>query len=432
MGLFDGSKRKKRRFYEPRQKAIQPVRGGYAAAVLLCAGNGSRMGASQGGMNKLTRPILGKSALCRSLETLLACEALRSIAIVVSPQTRNHAAQTIEAMEQQERCFLVNGGDSRGESALSGLRALNKLQPAPSVVAIHDAARCLLRSDVLEACLQSARAQGSGVAAVPATDTIRRVSEDGIVVGEMNRDELWHIQTPQAFSFDMILQSYEQAEAADQLASDDATLVARRGYEVHVVRSSTDNIKLTHPEDYLMAEFFLRMRVGSETATPSFTPTRIGFGEDVHRLVIGRKLIVGGVEIPHDCGLSGHSDADVLVHAIMDALLGAAGMGDIGKLFPDYDVRFKDASSIALLRQVGGMLRKRAVRVGNIDATLIAEAPKFAPYIDKMCATIAAALDIAPSCVSVKATTSEGLGFEGRGEGIAARAVALIVAAQRP
>ncbi len=424
MGFFSG--RKKRRHHEPRQKSIPPVRGGYAAAVLLCAGEGVRAGK----VNKLIRPILGKSALRRSLETLAACETLRNIAIVVSAQTRNHAAQLLESMGNNERFLLIDGGDTRGDSALAGLRALNRLQPAPTVVAIHDAARCLLRPDVLDACLQSARAQGSGVAGLPATDTIRRVSEHGVVIGEMNRDELWHVQTPQTFAFDLILRCYEEAFAEGQTASDDATLIARNGYEVHMVRSSFENIKITHPEDFVMAEFFLKSRMTPEAFAQNITPVRIGFGEDIHRLVFGRKLILGGIEIPHESGLDGHSDADVLVHAVMDALLGAAAMGDIGKHFPDYDVRFKDADSILLLKQVASMLRKRAYRVVNIDATIVAERPKLAPHIEQMCIKLAQTLDIAPSCVSIKATTSEGLGYEGRCEGIVAKAVALIAGAQ--
>jgi 2-C-methyl-D-erythritol 4-phosphate cytidylyltransferase/2-C-methyl-D-erythritol 2,4-cyclodiphosphate synthase len=209
-------------------------------------------------------------------------------------------------------------------------------------------------------------------------------------------------------------------------ATDDASLVEALGHPVKLVPGSYRNIKITTPEDMVVAEALLEK--GEKSNVPSAT-LRMGFGYDVHRLVTGRPLILGGVEVSFERGLAGHSDADVLVHAVMDALLGAAGLGDIGRHFPDHEPRYAGISSLMLLEEVGKMLAERGYRVSNIDAVVVAQAPRLAGYIPAMVQQIARTLGIDAGCVNVKATTTEGLGFTGTGEGIAAYAVATIISA---
>lgn len=412
-------------------KKIHSTKEGYSAGIILCAGAGRRAGKE----NKLLRNICGKSAIHRCLELFANSPSIEKIALIVSEDTETHAKQLIDAMRLEKRCMVINGGSSRGESSYFGLKALSALQTPPSVVAIHDAARCLLHPETLENCLQSARENGSGVAAINAVDTILKANENAVIVAELNRAELIQVQTPQAFAFEPMWDCYRDAYDNDSFASDDSALMLRKGYAVQTVEGRKDNIKITHPEDFALAEHILAQRAANASSTnisisnnpsKSQRSSRAGIGEDTHRLVVGRKLIIGGVDIPFDRGLAGHSDADVLTHAIMDALLGAAALGDIGRLFPDSDDRFKNISSIELLKKVNHVITQRTYEILNIDAVITAEAPKISPYADEMIKNIAAALNIPTSCVSIKATTSEGLGYAGRGEGIAARAIAMI------
>ena len=255
------------------------------------------------------------------------------------------------------------------------------------------------------------RKYGSGVAATPVTDTIKRVGADDIVADTPPRGQLRAVQTPQGFSRALLCRAH--AEIA-QRCTDDAALVEQLGVPVHLCPGSPHNLKLTTPEDIALAEFYL-----------SGMP-RIGHGYDAHRLVEGRRFILGGVDIPHEKGLLGHSDADVLLHAIADALLGAAALGDIGRHFPDKDPQYEGISSLILLQKTAEILRNHGFAPMNIDATVIAQRPKLAPHIDQMRENIAAALSLSEEAVSVKATTSEHMGFEGEELGISAHAVAMI------
>ncbi|MBE0466912.1 MAG: 2-C-methyl-D-erythritol 2,4-cyclodiphosphate synthase, partial [Candidatus Desulforudis sp.] len=261
----------------------------------------------------------------------------------------------------------------------------------------------------------AARKWGAATLAVPPKDTVKIGTPDGFSASTLPREHLWLVQTPQAFRYDLLTEAHRLARERGFTGTDDTSLAEYAGHTVRMVPGSYANIKITTPEDFPAAEALL-----------GGGPVRTGFGYDVHRLVGDRKLVLGGVEIPFDRGLAGHSDADVLVHAVMDALLGAAGAGDIGGLFPDNDPAFRGLSSLVLLDRVAGVVRERGLEVANLDAVVVAQAPRLAPFIPRMEGNIARVLGVSPAVVNVKATTTEGLGFTGAGAGMAAYAVAAL------
>lgn len=371
-------------------------------AILLSGGSGTRMGSA---VNKTLLPLAGECALCRSLRTLKRhCDG---VVLVLRPCDEEAARQAISGSGLAVQ-RIVHGGEDRQASVGNGLKALPE---DCDTVLVHDGARPLLDDATVEAVIESVRAHGSGIASTPVTDTIKQVGPDGVVVATPDRASLRAVQTPQGFSRELLERAHRQIR---ERYTDDAALVAALGVPVYLCAGSPRNIKLTTPEDRSMAEYYLQ-------GMP-----RVGHGYDAHRLVEGRRLILGGVDIPYEKGLLGHSDADVLVHAVIDALLGAAALGDIGQHFPDSDPRYKGISSILLLKESAELLRKAGFLIQNVDATLIAQRPKLAAHIPGMRQNIAEALGLAVDRVSVKATTTEGMGFEGAGEGISAHAVALI------
>ncbi|MDR0841102.1 MAG: 2-C-methyl-D-erythritol 2,4-cyclodiphosphate synthase [Christensenellaceae bacterium] len=363
--------------------------------ILLAAGASSRMGHP-----KLTLPLCGHTALERSFMALKSA-GIADIVIAVCDATRAQA----ERLAAQGGAMVIEGGQTRGESVY---KALSMAQG--DIVVIHDAARCLVPGAVIRASIAGAGANGSGVAALRPADTVWQGD------APLNRDALYLTQTPQAFNRARILAAYESARAEGISATDDAALYARHWGSVHFTGGSPRNIKLTAPEDIPLFEAILK---GS-------APMRMGYGEDTHRLVQGRKLILGGVDIPFELGLLGHSDADALTHAVMDALLGAAALGDIGRHFPDTDIQYKDICSLKLLARVGTLLREKGYGIGNISATIIAQKPRLAAYMPDMCKRIADALGIEAGRVNIQATTTEGCGKEGRLECITARCVCAI------
>ena len=302
---------------------------------------------------------------------------------------------------------VLKGGETRQDSVLIGTLEAGKC----SLIAVHDGARPLVDDETVRNVIESVRQYGSGVASTPVTDTIKQVAPDLTVLSTPDRSALRAVQTPQGFRRELLERAHRELTLR---CTDDAALVSCLGVTIHLCEGSPRNIKLTTQEDIALAQTLLG-------ALP-----RVGHGYDAHRLVEGRRLILGGVEIPYEKGLLGHSDADVLVHAVIDALLGAAALGDIGQHFPDRDPEYKDISSIKLLAETARLLREAGYRVGNVDATLIAQRPKLAAHIPAMRQHIADALDVDVSMVSVKATTTEGMGFEGEGAGISAHAVALL------
>lgn len=363
-----------------------------ACGILLCAGASNRMG-----FDKLNTPLCGKTAIERSMDALVAggCD---SLVFVVGGDSE----KTVASLSVPVPFTLVSGGEQRTDSVRNGLAAASG-----DVVVIHDAARCFVSPAIVKASIDAAGRFGSGVAATPITDTIVQMG-DG-TVETLDRSRLFRMQTPQSFRLNEIRTAY----ADGAYATDDATLYARRYGVPHFILGSEDNRKLTTAADWAWAV--------SRLAPPTY-----GTGFDTHRLVEGRDLFLGGVKIPFEKGLLGHSDADVLLHAVMDAILGAMKLGDIGKLFPDTDPQYAGISSRVLLRKVNDLVQKRDMLVSHIDATVICERPKLAPYREEIERTIAEDLGIPAESVSVKATTTEGMNDEGRGLCISAQAIASV------
>lgn len=382
-------------------------------AVVVAAGRGERSGLEG---NKVFFPVAGRSVISRSLDALAACDRIEGIVLVLAG--RDFAAY--DALVRREGAHplvtrVVEGGDIRQQSVYNGLLAVPE---DVGLVAIHDAARAMTPPDVVLKAIESAERYGSGVAATAVTDTVKRVDEAGRAVETLNRALLRTVQTPQVFSRSLILSAHERARADGFEATDDAALVERYHGAVHlaVAQDGRKNVKLTMPADFEEVERMLLPNL------------RVGQGFDAHRLVPGRALVLGGVTIEHESGLDGHSDADAAAHALMDALLGAAGLGDIGRHFPDTDERYRGISSMALLAQVVGKLDSAGFRAVNCDVTIVAQRPKLAPYMDEMKRNFARALGVAEGAVNVKATSTERMGYEGREEGISASAIALIAA----
>ena len=376
-------------------------------AIILAGGSGSRMGAER---NKVLLELADKPVIVRAIE---AFRGLVDGLVLVS------RAEDIPAMQAAVEAAnlsvtIVPGGDTRQASVWNGLCAL---PDSCTHVLIHDGARCLVDEGTIRRCIASVEAYGTGVAAIPAIDTIKQVDGNGIVTATPDRSQLRAVQTPQGFTVELIRRAHESARQEGFLGTDDASLVERLGHPVHLTEGNRRNIKLTTPEDIIMAESFLGR---------SFPTLRIGQGYDVHRLVEGRALILCGVEIPHTLGLLGHSDADVAVHALMDAMLGTMALGDIGKHFPDTDERYRGISSMKLLEHVVALLAEHNARVTNCDVTIVAQKPKLLPHIPQMRENLAAALALPLDRVNVKATTTERLAFEGREEGISAQAVCMV------
>lgn len=383
--------------------------------ILLAAGCGKRM---QAGENKVFLPLCGIPVLCRSVKAFRGlCDTL---VLVVKPDEEQKARELLTANGlMNDVSAIAYGGPERQDSVKNGLM---KLSSDESVVLVHDAARPLVTSDIIERAIAAVRAHGTGVAAVTVKDTIKQADRENKVVSTPDRALLRAVQTPQGFLKSILLKAHRKAEETGILATDDAALVEALNEAVQLSEGSYDNLKITTPEDMLMAEAVLNTREGN-----AFPSMRIGQGYDVHQLVAGRKLILCGVEIPHETGLLGHSDADVALHALMDALLGAAALGDIGRHFPDSNPDYKGISSLLLLKHVAGLIREQGYAAGNVDVTIVAQRPKLAPYIPAMRDNVAKTLDMPPHNVNIKATTTEHLGFEGEEKGISAQAVCLLI-----
>jgi 2-C-methyl-D-erythritol 4-phosphate cytidylyltransferase/2-C-methyl-D-erythritol 2,4-cyclodiphosphate synthase len=347
-------------------------------------------------------------------------EAIDGIIVVTGQEDVAHCRSSLAGLEKV--LAIVAGAGSRQASVQVGLFALGA---APDdVILVHDGARPLVTAEVISRCIAGVQQAGSAVAALPVTDTLKRVGDQtpqAVVVETVERDGLWAVQTPQTFRYQTLLNASVAASDVGFLGTDEASLVEQLGdVPVHLVLGEADNLKVTRPEDLALAEAILGCRQGIRESM-----MRVGFGYDIHRLIIGRRLVLGGVEITDSQGrgLDGHSDADVLLHALCDALLGAAGLPDIGVLYPNTEAAYAGIDSMELLADVAQRLRRQHLSVVNVDASLIAESPKISPYVGQMRANIAGALGLEPAQVGIKATTNEGLGSLGRGEGIAAHAV---------
>ena len=354
--------------------------------------------------------ILGESVLFRSVKAFNESDLVDSIVVVTRVDELEWVREELKGFSKV--CAIVIGGKTRAESAKLGFAYIPE---SATFVAIHDAARCLITTDMINAVAEAAFVHGAATAATAVTDTVKQVGEDGFVDKTLSRGELMLAQTPQIFARGL----YETALYAikpDNSITDDNMMVELTGAKVYPVETGKQNIKITTIDDIAYAEFVLERR-------SSMNEIRIGHGYDVHRLVPDRKLILGGVDIPHEKGLLGHSDADVLVHAIMDAMLGACALGDIGRHFPDNDEKYRGISSLVLLEKVNDLILKNGYSLVNIDATIVIQQPKIAPHIDKMINNISKILKIEQSRINIKATTEEKLGFTGSMDGVSAHAV---------
>lgn len=392
-------------------------------AVIVAAGRGTRMGLS---INKVFARVGGMTVLERTVRAFAQHARVDgSIVIVATPGEEEKARLLLREAGLLLRVkAVVSGGADRQASVLAGLRALGTQE---GIVLIHDGARPFVTGALIDRCIDSVCACGSGVAALPLKDTIKEIDAQGMSIYTPPRERLRAVQTPQAFELPLILAAHEQVEKTGSRMTDDASVVEMIGRKVALVDGEVENIKLTTPEDLDLGERIAQKRDGREEKR--MQSMRIGHGYDVHRLVEGRALILCGVNVPHSRGLLGHSDADVATHALMDALLGAAAMGDIGRHFPDTDPAYQGADSLVLLDRVMELLAQAGYVVGNVDVTLIAQQPKLKDFIPRMRENLARRLHVEADCVNVKATTTEKLGFEGEQLGISAHAVACIVKA---
>jgi 2-C-methyl-D-erythritol 4-phosphate cytidylyltransferase/2-C-methyl-D-erythritol 2,4-cyclodiphosphate synthase len=396
----------------------------HVAAILAAAGAGVRFReaeapapAAHAVPPKTFLPLAGHPLWTHGLRALSACDLIRDIILVTPAEWVAQARCACDASGLSKVKAVVAGGARRQDSVHSALQAL--ADDPPDVVAVHDGARPLASTELIGRCVESAREKGSGVAALPVTDTLKRATPEGRVEGTVDRSTLWAMQTPQVFRYAALLEGHEAALRDGVDVTDDAALIQRMGGEVWLVRGEEANLKITTPADLRLAESLLAARSGGAMV-------RVGHGFDAHRLEPGRPCVLGGVTIPHDRGPLGHSDGDVLTHAIMDAVLGALALGDIGRHFPDTDPAYRGARSVELASRVAELAHAQGHAVSGIDATLVAQAPRVAPHVPAMRQALAEAFGCSLDAVSVKATTTEGMGFTGTGEGIAAHAVAVL------
>jgi 2-C-methyl-D-erythritol 4-phosphate cytidylyltransferase/2-C-methyl-D-erythritol 2,4-cyclodiphosphate synthase len=370
------------------------------AAILVAAGSGSRFGAET---PKQFLTIAGQPVIRH------AARALAEHVVLLQPV--GDAPAIAEALGSLPHLPTVPGGATRQDSVRAGLEAL--APHAPDIVLVHDAARPVIPAGTIPALVAALREAKGAIPAVPVADTLKLVGQ-GRIEKTVPRDGLFRAQTPQAFDFQTLLRTHRSGIAG---ATDDASLLEAAGEIVTIVPGSDTNIKLTYPEDMTRLEAIMN---------PPLFP-RVGTGFDVHVLAANRPMVLCGVTVPHDKGLAGHSDADVGIHALCDAIYGALAEGDIGRHFPPSENTWKDADSARFLRHAAERIAARGGRLSNADVTLICERPKIAPHAAAMMARLAEILGVEASRISVKATTTEKLGFTGRGEGIAAQAVATVL-----
>jgi len=383
------------------------------SVIVVAAGRGSRMGSS---VNKLMLPLCGKPVLWRCLQRLSCETAIDEIVLVAHPQDIPFWNEL--GLHQHFRLLkaIVPGGETRTASVRAGLAAVS---PQAEWIAIHDGARPLVSSEDMRLLWESRSSSSAAILVLPVNETIKRSAVDSPYICEtVNRQNLWTAQTPQLFTRELIEAAYASSDAVE--ISDDAALVEALAARVVLVKGSKFNIKITNPEDLQLAETLWQMQEVESIMV------RTGMGYDMHRLEEGRKLVLCGVEVPCDRGLPGHSDADVAVHALCDALLGALALGDIGQHFPENDPQYKGICSLILLERCRSLVGEKGYSIGNVDITIIAEAPRLSPYRQAMREKIAQTLDCSIEQISLKATTTEGLDATGRCEGIAAQAIVLL------
>lgn len=377
-------------------------------ALIVAAGSGTRFGSP---IPKQYQDIGGLPILRRSILAFLNHPHITDVQIVISPQHRDLYDRAVEGLDMPPP---VHGGATRQDSVRLGLEALAAQKAPPDFVMIHDAARPLIDTLTITAVRKALDTAEGAIAAKPLVDTLKRGTET-IITGTIDRANLWQAHTPQAFHFGAILKAH-QAAIGQQL-TDDAAVAEKAGISVTLVPSNPDNMKITNPDDLGRAARLLGQNFGD---------IRTGLGFDVHRLIDGDVIHLGGLAIPHTKTLEGHSDADVILHAITDALLGTMAAGDIGTHFPPSDPQWKGADSALFVRHVVQMINERGGMIAHVDVILMGEEPKLSPHRAAMQKRLADLLEVNEDRVSLKATTTERLGFTGRGEGLAAQAIATV------
>jgi 2-C-methyl-D-erythritol 4-phosphate cytidylyltransferase / 2-C-methyl-D-erythritol 2,4-cyclodiphosphate synthase len=384
---------------------------GMVAAVIVAAGRGQRAG---GGVPKQYRKIAGAPAIRPTLSAFSSHPHVDLVQPVIHPDDEDLFAAASGGLKNVLE--PVAGGATRQSSVHAGLRALQAR--APEIVLIHDAARPFLTGALISRAIEAARTYGAAVPGVAVADTVKKIDQAAMVTETLDRSQLRMVQTPQAFGFALIADAHQRAAAAGREDfTDDAALAEWAGHRVLMFEGEAANVKLTTGDDFARAELL---------SAAALADVRIGNGFDVHAFMDGDHVMLGGVRIPHQRGVTGHSDADVALHALVDAILGALAEGDIGEHFPPSDPQWRGASSDRFLAFACERVRARGGVIGNLDVTIVCEAPRVSPHRDAMRARIAAIAEISPDRVAVKATTSEKLGFTGRGEGIVAMATATV------
>lgn len=392
----------------------------FAVAIVAAGGQGVRLGA---GRPKQFLEIGGRTMLELTVDALAACPGIREI-VVALPAAEAAAPPPSLMAARAVPVRIVAGGARRQDSVANAFAAVD---PRATIVAVHDAARPFVSAALVERMLAAAEAHGAAIAALPVRDTVKQGGAVGtagarVIAATLPREAIFLAQTPQAFRREVLARAI--AEGGTDDATDEAMLAERAGIPVHLVEGDAANIKVTTMDDLEDARSRRAAMAGSGRAAPGM---RVGHGYDLHRLVEGRPLVLAGVPIPFERGLDGHSDADIVCHAVTDAVLGAAGLGDIGRLYPDTDAEWKDADSIALLEGAMARVREAGFAIGNVDVTVIAERPKLVPHLEAMRARLAAALGCPPAAVSLKGKTNEGVDSMGRRESMACHAVVLLV-----
>ncbi|MDG1708155.1 MAG: bifunctional 2-C-methyl-D-erythritol 4-phosphate cytidylyltransferase/2-C-methyl-D-erythritol 2,4-cyclodiphosphate synthase [Emcibacteraceae bacterium] len=376
------------------------------AAIIVAAGRGHRLG---GEIPKQYLDIGGTPVLRRTIDIFKDNPLIDYIQVIIHPDDHELYENAIGDLELPTP---IHGGDTRQQSVLNGLEAISDI--SPEYVYIHDAARPFLNQNILNDLIEIVEVSGAVIPALKVTDTIKYMGTDKID-STLDRNYLYRAQTPQAFRYKAIFMAHRRFENDDM--TDDSAIAEKRGLQVRIIAGSENNFKITTSEDLTKAE----MMVGK-----TYTDVRTGYGVDVHAFEEGDHVMLGGIKIPHGKSLKGHSDADVALHAITDAVLGAMALGDIGDHFPPSDDKWKDASSDLFLKHAASLVEDAEGVIAHVDLTIICEAPKIAPHREKIRDRISEIIDLDIARISVKATTTEKLGFTGKGEGIMAQAVVTI------
>jgi 2-C-methyl-D-erythritol 4-phosphate cytidylyltransferase/2-C-methyl-D-erythritol 2,4-cyclodiphosphate synthase len=391
------------------------------AAIIPAAGSGSRMGLPS---PKQFFELEGVPILIHTLQVFQQVESIGLIIVVVPCENCTWVEEQVQKYNLSKVFKVIAGGKHRQDSVLAGLEVL----PLEiELVLVHDGVRPFVPVSVIENCLKEAEKNGAAMVAVPVKDTLKAVSRDNVIEQTIDRSGVWQAQTPQAAKVSLLKKAFADViKHKDFIATDEAALLERVNIPVKVVEGSEKNIKITRPEDLILAKAILMESRGDNNVLEGNCCYHSGYGYDAHRLVSGRPLVLGGVTVSHEKGLQGHSDADVLTHALCDAILGGAGAGDIGQHFPDTDEKFKGISSLRILESVSDLVAQKGYVLHNADITVVAQKPKLAEYFMAMQKNLAAACGVDPASINLKATTTEGLGFEGREEGMSAHAVVML------